>query len=99
VITGSHNHGTKASFQNDENLLIIENGRELAIQYAVNVVTIFNQYWWRFQRLPHPRSGGPPHDDEFHALSHPASEDQLWKVMERNDHWQAKFLHQRCNPA
>lgn len=59
VITGSHNLGTKASYQNDANLLIIENDRELAIRYAVNVVTIFNQYCWRFERVPHvPRQ--PP---------------------------------------
>jgi len=37
VITGSHNLGPKASAENDDNLVIVENAPGLAAEYAVNV--------------------------------------------------------------
>jgi phosphatidylserine/phosphatidylglycerophosphate/cardiolipin synthase-like enzyme len=52
VITGSHNQGFKASTANDENLVIIEGNADLAQQYAINIVTVFNQYWWRYNQMP-----------------------------------------------
>lgn len=51
IITGSHNLGPKASAMNDDNLVIIENDPAAAAQYAVNIITIYNQYRWRFQQL------------------------------------------------
>lgn len=48
VMTGSHNLGPKASDKNDENLVIIENAAELAIEYAINILSIYNQYKWRY---------------------------------------------------
>lgn len=53
VMTGSHNLGPKASRTNDENLVIIENHPALAAAYAVNIMSIYNQYRWRFRML-HP---------------------------------------------
>jgi len=50
VMTGSHNLGPKASAQNDDNLVIIENDPVTAAQYAVNIITIYNQYRWRFMQ-------------------------------------------------
>lgn len=50
VITGSHNLGPKASAENDDNMVIIENDSATAQQYAVNIITIYNQYRWRFQQ-------------------------------------------------
>lgn len=50
VLTGSHNLGPKASGTNDENLLIIRGARELAPAYATNIMSIYNQYRWRFRR-------------------------------------------------
>jgi len=92
VITGSHNLGTKASLLNDENLVIIENHPELAREYAVNIATIFNQYWWRFNRLPAPqKKSSGVQDAEFHAKSNPAP-DHLWKGLKHNDQWQHKYL-------
>ncbi|HSS98044.1 MAG TPA: phospholipase D-like domain-containing protein, partial [Terriglobales bacterium] len=92
VITGSHNLGTKASLQNDENLLIIENHPILATQYAVNIATVFNQYWWRFNRIPESqKKNAGAHDSEFHAKSEPAP-GQLWKGLKHDDHWQHKYL-------
>jgi phosphatidylserine/phosphatidylglycerophosphate/cardiolipin synthase-like enzyme len=51
VMTGSHNLGTKASGTNDENFLIIRNSPELASAYATNIMAIYNQYRWRFNRV------------------------------------------------
>jgi len=56
IITGSHNLGPKASAMNDDNLVIIENDGEAAAQYAVNMITIYNQYRWRFQQLEAAKS-------------------------------------------
>jgi phosphatidylserine/phosphatidylglycerophosphate/cardiolipin synthase-like enzyme len=51
VMTGSHNLGPKASSTNDDNLVIVEGDPDLAAQYAVNVMTVYNQYRWRYSRL------------------------------------------------
>lgn len=51
VMTGSHNLGTKASGSNDENFLIIRNAPGLASAYVTNIMAIYNQYRWRFNRL------------------------------------------------
>jgi hypothetical protein len=46
VMTGSHNLGFKASSQNDDNLVIIENNAPLAAAFAINIVAIFQNYRW-----------------------------------------------------
>jgi phosphatidylserine/phosphatidylglycerophosphate/cardiolipin synthase-like enzyme len=48
VMTGSHNLGPKASSKNDDNLIIIENDKELAAAYAVNIMAVYNQCRWRY---------------------------------------------------
>jgi phosphatidylserine/phosphatidylglycerophosphate/cardiolipin synthase-like enzyme len=48
VITGSHNLGYRASYNNDENLLIIRGNRALAEAYAVHVMDVYDHYRWRF---------------------------------------------------
>ena len=47
VITGSHNLGYKASYANDENLLIIRGNRELAVAYALHVLDVYDHYVFR----------------------------------------------------
>lgn len=47
VITGSHNLGYKASYQNDENLLIIRGNQALAISYAIHVLDVYDHYVMR----------------------------------------------------
>ena len=47
VMTGSHNLGPKASAMNDDNLVIIEGNAPLAAAYAVNIISIYDQYRWR----------------------------------------------------
>lgn len=48
VITGSHNLGYKASYSNDENLLIMRGNSAVATSYAVHVMDVYDHYRWRF---------------------------------------------------
>jgi phosphatidylserine/phosphatidylglycerophosphate/cardiolipin synthase-like enzyme len=50
VMTGSHNLGTRASSQNDDNLTIITGVPKLAAAYATNVRAIYDVYRWRYVR-------------------------------------------------
>ena len=65
VITGSHNFGYKASYQNDENLLIIRGNQPLAIAYAVHVLDVYDHYLMRAKlsdnlRASLIKTGKPP---------------------------------------
>ena len=48
VITGSHNLGHKASYDNDENLAIIEGNKKLAVAYATHVLDVYDHFSWRY---------------------------------------------------
>jgi phosphatidylserine/phosphatidylglycerophosphate/cardiolipin synthase-like enzyme len=47
VATGSHNLGFKASYENDENLLIFSGAKALAQAYAVHVLDVYDHYRFR----------------------------------------------------
>jgi phosphatidylserine/phosphatidylglycerophosphate/cardiolipin synthase-like enzyme len=49
VITGSHNLGHKASFDNDENLVIIQGNKKLAVAYATHVLDVYDHFAWRYR--------------------------------------------------
>lgn len=49
VITGSHNQGYRASYNNDENLIIVRGNQALAQAYAVHVLDVYDHYRFRFQ--------------------------------------------------
>jgi phosphatidylserine/phosphatidylglycerophosphate/cardiolipin synthase-like enzyme len=69
VMTGSHNLGPKASKTNDENLLIIRGLPGVAAAYATNIMSIYNQYRWRYQRgAPLPLDGGDPRRAQARGL-------------------------------
>ena len=46
VVIGSHNLGYKASFNNDENLVIVKGERYLAEAYATHVLDIYDHFSW-----------------------------------------------------
>ncbi len=48
VVTGSHNLGFQASYNNDENLLIIEGNKKLAMSYATHVLDVYDHFAWRW---------------------------------------------------
>ncbi|TKC09864.1 hypothetical protein FA048_06525 [Pedobacter polaris] len=47
VVTGSHNLGHKASYDNDENLAIIKGNKRLALAYATHVLDIYDHFSFR----------------------------------------------------
>ena len=49
VITGSHNLGYKASYDNDENLVIVQGDKKLAVAYATHVLDVYDHFSWRYQ--------------------------------------------------
>lgn len=61
VITGSHNLGYRASYNNDENLLIIRGNKALAAAFTVHVMDVYDHYRWRNEM-------GKTGQDVWHAL-------------------------------
>jgi phosphatidylserine/phosphatidylglycerophosphate/cardiolipin synthase-like enzyme len=57
VILGSHNLGFKASYSNDENMLIVSGDRALAEAYAVHVLDVYDHYRFRAIEAERRRSG------------------------------------------
>ncbi len=49
VITGSHNLGFKASYSNDENMLIIRGNSAIAQAYTTHVLDVVNHFKWRYK--------------------------------------------------
>ncbi|HEV2839748.1 MAG TPA: phospholipase D-like domain-containing protein [Chthoniobacterales bacterium] len=47
VILGSHNLGYKASYSNDENMLIVTGDMELAAAYSVHILDVYDHYRFR----------------------------------------------------
>jgi phosphatidylserine/phosphatidylglycerophosphate/cardiolipin synthase-like enzyme len=48
VVTGSHNLGYRASYNNNENLVIVKGNRALAAAYAAHVMDVYDHYRWRY---------------------------------------------------
>ncbi|TMQ02887.1 MAG: hypothetical protein E6J90_05790 [Deltaproteobacteria bacterium] len=57
VIVGSHNLGYKASYENDENLLVIEGNPRLAQAYAVHILDLYDHYRFRAAQAEMHRHG------------------------------------------
>lgn len=49
VITGSHNLGFRASYCNDENMVIIKRDSKVAKAYAAHVLDVVNHFKWRYK--------------------------------------------------
>lgn len=48
VVTGSHNLGYTASYNNDENMAIIRSHRAIAEAYAAHCLDVYDHYAWRY---------------------------------------------------
>jgi phosphatidylserine/phosphatidylglycerophosphate/cardiolipin synthase-like enzyme len=57
VITGSHNLGHKASYDNDENLVIIKGNKNLAVAYATHVLDVYDHFSWRYRQTHGAKAG------------------------------------------
>lgn len=53
VVITSHNLGFKASYENDENMLIIRGNRKLAMAYMVHVLDVYDHYRFRYLLATH----------------------------------------------
>ena len=49
VVTGSHNLGYKASYANDENLVMIRRNVAVAEAYAAHALDLYDHYRWRYR--------------------------------------------------
>jgi phosphatidylserine/phosphatidylglycerophosphate/cardiolipin synthase-like enzyme len=75
VVTGSHNLGFKASYSNDENMVIVQKNREVAEAYAAHVLDVYEHYRWRWKLQE-------PIRDAFQKLKEAdpnAKAGELWK--------------------
>jgi len=61
VITGSHNLGYRASYNNDENLVILQGNSVLARAYAAHVMDVYDHFRFRYMVQQHKQ-------DAFTAL-------------------------------
>jgi phosphatidylserine/phosphatidylglycerophosphate/cardiolipin synthase-like enzyme len=89
VITGSHKLGYQASYNNDENMLIVRGHQELARVYAVNVLDVYDHYRFRYfvnNKGKQAFSGLETSDgwqNKYFDPSNPASQDvKAWFVEE-----------------
>jgi phosphatidylserine/phosphatidylglycerophosphate/cardiolipin synthase-like enzyme len=85
VITGSHNQGYRASYNNDENLLIVQGHQALAQAYAVHVLDVYDHYRFRalMDKQGNQAFSGLQRDDgwqdRYFAAGDPTQKDQgLW---------------------
>lgn len=59
VVTGSHNLGYKASYENDENMLIISGDKGLAQAYTVHILDVYDHYRYRAWQAKNKLEGKP----------------------------------------
>jgi phosphatidylserine/phosphatidylglycerophosphate/cardiolipin synthase-like enzyme len=49
IVTGSHNLGLKASYSNDENMILIKGNTLIAKAYAAHILDVVNHFKWRYK--------------------------------------------------
>jgi phosphatidylserine/phosphatidylglycerophosphate/cardiolipin synthase-like enzyme len=76
VAFGSHNLGFKASYCNDENMVIVRGHRDLAVAYAVHVIDLWEHYRFRAIQVEMREQGKKPWDG----------------LLKRDDSWQNPSL-------
>ena len=92
VAFGSHNLGYKASYSNDENLVVVRGHQALAVAYAVHVLDVYDHY--RFRAVEAERS----HPKKTGGAPGAASADPRWDgFLDRTDAWQKKVSRRLAN--
>ena len=79
VILGSHNLGFKASYSNDENMIIVSGDRALAEAYAVHILDVYDHYRFRAIETERKRRGKKGWSG----------------FLETNDNWQDGYVSRR----
>ncbi|MDQ6827434.1 MAG: phospholipase D-like domain-containing protein [Gemmatimonadota bacterium] len=83
VAMGSHNMGYKASYENDENMLIIRRNKTLVQAYAVHVMDVYEHY--RFRAIEAEQAAAKP--------ANPADKHADWDgFLSTDDHWLARAM-------
>ncbi|MFZ2053097.1 MAG: phospholipase D-like domain-containing protein [Candidatus Aminicenantales bacterium] len=77
VITGSHNLGYKASYMNDENMLIIRGNSKVAEAYATHILDVVNHFRWRYK---------------LQGLYKERRLDEAWSDLAEDDSWQDVYF-------
>jgi phosphatidylserine/phosphatidylglycerophosphate/cardiolipin synthase-like enzyme len=77
VVTGSHNLGFKASYANDENMLIIRGNRPIAEAFTAHVLDVVNHYRWRYK---------------LRKLHKEGRLEDAWQDLEDDDRWENKYF-------
>jgi hypothetical protein len=60
VVSGSHNLGYKASYANDDNLIVVRRNQQLAQAYAVHIMDLYDHYRFRAVQADRARGGSKP---------------------------------------
>jgi phosphatidylserine/phosphatidylglycerophosphate/cardiolipin synthase-like enzyme len=84
VVTGSHNLGYKASYQNDENLVIVRGHQRLAQAYAAHVLDVTNHFSWRYK---------------LSQLARDNKLEQAWGDLSEKDTWQNKYFNSQADAS
>jgi phosphatidylserine/phosphatidylglycerophosphate/cardiolipin synthase-like enzyme len=77
IATGSHNLGYKASYENDENLVIIRGNQTLAEAYAVHILDVYDHYRYRAWQIKNKLEGKPVFSGHI----------------DTDDNWLARYVH------
>ncbi|REE18600.1 hypothetical protein B0G76_1726 [Paraburkholderia sp. BL23I1N1] len=67
VVTGSHNLGYKASYANDDNLVIVRRNPQLAQAYMVHVLDLYEHYRFRGVQAELKHEGNRPWSGFLHT--------------------------------
>lgn len=57
VVSGSHNLGYKASYANDDNLIVVRRNQKLAQAYAVHILDLYDHYRFRAVQADRAETG------------------------------------------
>lgn len=66
VAFGSHNLGYKASYCNDENMVIVRGRRDLVLAYAVHVIDVWEHYRFRAIQVENHEQGKKTYEGFLH---------------------------------
>jgi phosphatidylserine/phosphatidylglycerophosphate/cardiolipin synthase-like enzyme len=104
VITGSHNLGFRASYANDENMLVIRGNRAVAEAYAAHVLDVYEHYRWRWKlqeplrvafaklKKKNPKAKAADLWKKAMETTKPAIIKNAWQYLKPNDTWQDWYV-------
>ena len=82
VAFGSHNLGYKASYSNDENLVVVRGHKDLALAYTAHVLDVYEHYRFRAMEIAkRAKEKGAPQGKKFSGF------------LDTTGDWQNKVSH------